>query len=117
REAKNASKKGFEKFHPNEVLIYALILHSVADMQQAIERGADVNHLSHDGFTSLTLALSRGSYSVFTQFLLEKGADVKTISYQFIENVTQNPSLYPQPVFRLVEQAIDELFPHSQRFD
>ncbi|MEH1907024.1 ankyrin repeat domain-containing protein [Nostoc sp.] len=124
REAKNARKKGFEKFHPNEVLIYALILDRVADVQQAIERGADVNHLSHDGFTPLTLALSRSSYSrltrsysPLTQFLLEKGADIKTISYQFLEKVTQNPSLYPQPVFRLVEQAIDELFPHSQRFD
>jgi hypothetical protein len=119
REAKNASQKGFEKFHPNEVLIYALILNRFADVQQAIERGADVNYLSHDGLTPLTLALSRSWYSLSTstQFLLEKGADVKTISYQFIENVTQNPSLYPKPVFRLVEQAIDELFPHSQKLD
>ena len=117
REARNASKKGFEKFHPNEVLIYALILNNFADVQQAIERGADVNYLSHDGLTPLTLALSRSSYSLSTQFLLEKGADVKTISYEFLENVTQKPSLYPEPVFKLVKQAIDELFPHSQRFD
>jgi hypothetical protein len=90
-----------------------------ASQKQAIERGADVNYLSHDGLTPLTLALSRSWYSLSTstQFLLEKGADVKTISYQFIENVTQNPSLYPKPIFRLVEQAIDELFPHSQKLD
>ncbi|MEH2374548.1 ankyrin repeat domain-containing protein [Nostoc sp.] len=117
QEARNARKKGFEKFHPNEVLIHALILGRVADVQQAIERGADVNYLNHDGLTPLTLALSRGQYSTLTQFLLEKGADVKTISYQLLENVTQNPSLYPEPVFRLVQQAIDELFPHSQKFD
>lgn len=117
QEARNAMKKGFEKFHPNEVLIYALMLGTVADVQQAIERGADVNHLSHDGLTPLTLALGKRSYSSLIPILVEKGADIKTISYQFIEHVTQNPSLYPEPVFRLVEQAIDELFPHSQRFD
>lgn len=117
QEARNARKKGFEKLHPNEVLIHAVILDKIADVQQAIERGADVNYLNHDGLTPLTLALSRGQYSILTQFLLEKGADVKTISYQFLEKVTQKPSKYPEVVFRLVEQAIDELFPHSQRFD
>lgn len=117
QEARNARKKGFDKLHPNEVLIHALILSEVADVQQAIERGADVNYLNHDGLTPLTLALGRRQYSLFTQLLLEKGADIKSISYQFLEYVTQNPSEYPEPVFRLVEQAIDELFPHSQKFD
>ncbi|MEH2023630.1 ankyrin repeat domain-containing protein [Nostoc sp.] len=117
QEARNARKKGFEKLHQNEVLIHALMLGRVADVQQAIERGADVNYLNHDGLTPLTLALSRGQYSLFTQLLLEKGADIKNISYQFLEYVTQNTSEYPEPVFRLVEQAIDELFPHSKKFD
>ncbi|MEH2237594.1 ankyrin repeat domain-containing protein [Nostoc sp.] len=117
QEARNARKKGFEKLHPNEVLIHALILSRVAEVKQAIERGADVNYLNHDGLTPLTLALGRRQHSLFTQLLLEKGADIKTISYQFLEEVTQNASEYPEPVFRLVEQAIDELFPHSKKFD
>lgn len=48
------------------------------------------------------------------QLLLENGADVKTISYEFIESVTHNLSQYSECVVRLVEQAIDELFPHSR---
>jgi hypothetical protein len=117
QEARKARKKGFEKLHPNEVLIHAIMLNRIADMQQAIERGADVNYLNYDGLTPLTLALSRYFYSTLTQFLLEKGADVKTISYQFLEKVTQNPSVYPETVIRLIEQAIDELFPLSQMLD
>lgn len=119
-EATNARKKGFDKINPDDVLIYALVLRDVAEVYQAIERGADVNYrLRHHGLTPLTAALC---YCLtvglrkhnLIQLLLENGADVKTISYKLIESVTHNPSEYAECVVRLVEQAIDELFPHSR---
>ena len=119
-EATNARKQGFDKINPDDALIYALVLREVAAVYQAIERGADVNYqLCHHGLTPLsaalcyclTIGLCRHN---LIQFLLENGADVKTISYQLIESVTYNPLQHPECVVRLVEQAIDELFPHSR---
>lgn len=129
-------QKGTKHFSPNikvycsaphwgdgYALIYALVLREVAEVYQAIERGADVNYrLRHDGITPLTaalcycltIALCRHN---LIQLLLENGADIKTINYQLIESVTHNPSQYPDCVVRLVEQAIDELFPHSRTID
>ncbi len=121
QEATDAKKQGFDKINPNDALIYTLVLREVAEVHRAIERGADVNYrLRHDGITPLTVALRYYHYMTtdlrghnLIQILLENSADVKTISYQLIESVTHNPLQYSDYVLRLVEQAIDELFPHS----
>lgn len=112
QEARNARKQGFDKIDPSEALIYALFLRQVTDAQEAIERGADVNYIRYDGLTPLTVALDYEVYELL-QLLLEHNVDLKTVSYQVIESVTGEPSRYPKHVVKVIEQAIDQLFPHS----
>ena len=88
-------------------------------MKYLIERGADVNYqLRHDKLTPLTAALTSLTTYIHrkevVEFILNHGPDVKTINYELIERVSQNPYYYYDFVVELVDKAINQLFPHSK---
>ena len=59
----------------NEALINVALMGDVKTVQALLEKGADVNHQSKDGFTALSWASRVGGAAV-VQILLENGAQV-----------------------------------------
>lgn len=119
QELRDAKRKGFKKINPDDALVYALTDGNINAAQEAIARGANVNYrLRHDNITPLTAALKSVSgyhwKKKLVQFLLDAGADIRTVSYELIDYVSRYPTQYPDYVVDVINQAVDKLFPHPE---